>query len=123
LIRSLTSKEIERKRLLVSKFKEDAINHIEIQEFMAILEKEKHIGEEEREKGGGGMLVFAISSLISHLSEYLKSQSEIQEEYVSSININIDTVGLFDALFMYSSGVCLITMNSHLPIFCLEIML
>jgi hypothetical protein len=80
LIRSLTSKEIERKRLLVSKFKEDAINHIEIQEFMAILEKEKHIEEEEREKGGCGMLVFAISSLISHLSEYLKSQSEIQEE-------------------------------------------
>jgi hypothetical protein len=80
LIRSLTSKEIERKRLLVSKFKEDAINHIEIQEFTAILEKEKYIAEEEEEEGGDGMLVFAISSLISHLSEYLKSQSEIKEE-------------------------------------------
>jgi len=45
---------------------------------MAILEKEKHIAEEEEE--GGSMLVFAISSLISHLSEYLKSQSEIKEE-------------------------------------------
>ncbi len=76
---SLTSKEIERKRILVSKFKEDAINHIEIQELMAILKKEKHIAEEEVEEGGG-MLVFAISSLISHLSEYLKSQSEIKEE-------------------------------------------
>ena len=77
---SLTSKEIKRKRLLVSKFKEDAINHIEIQELMAILEREKHIAEEEEEEGGNGMLVFAISSLISHLSEYLTSQSGIKEE-------------------------------------------
>jgi hypothetical protein len=80
LTTSITSKEIERKRLLVSKFKEDNINHIEIQELIAILEKEKHITEEEREEGGDGMLVFAISSLISHLSEYLKSQSEIKEK-------------------------------------------
>jgi hypothetical protein len=78
LTASLTSKEIERKKLLVSKFKEDNINHIEVQEFIAILEKEKHIAEEENEEGG--ILVFAISSLISHLSEYLKSQSEIKEE-------------------------------------------
>ena len=78
---SLTSKEIERKRLLISKFKEDNIDCIEIQELIAILEKEKDIAEEEREEGGGdSMLVFAISSLISHLSEYLKSQSEIKEE-------------------------------------------
>lgn len=75
---TLTSKEIERKRLLVSKFKEDAINHIVTQELMAILEKEKHIAEEEEE--GDGTLVFAISSLISHLSGYLKSQSKIKEE-------------------------------------------
>jgi hypothetical protein len=80
LTKSITPKEIERKRLLVSKFKEDNINHIEIQELIAILEKEKHIAEEEREGGGDGILVFAISSLISHLSEYLKSQSEIKEE-------------------------------------------
>jgi hypothetical protein len=78
---SLTSKEIERKRLLISKFKEDNIDRIEIQELIAILEKEKDIAEEEREEGGGdSMLVFAISSLISHLSEYVKSQSGIQEE-------------------------------------------
>jgi hypothetical protein len=44
------------------------------------LEKEKHIAEEEEEEGGNGMLVFAISSLISHLSEYLTSQSGIKEE-------------------------------------------
>jgi hypothetical protein len=46
---------------------------------MAILEKEKHIAEEEGEQGRNGMLVFAISSLFSHLSEYLRNQSEIKE--------------------------------------------
>jgi hypothetical protein len=51
-----------------------------MQELIAILEKEKQIAEEENEEGGDSMLVFAISSLISHLSEYLKSQSEIKEE-------------------------------------------
>jgi hypothetical protein len=80
LTASLTSKEVERKKLLISKFKEDNINHIEIQELIAILEKEKHITEEENEEGGDDMLVFAISSLISHLSEHLKSQLEIKEE-------------------------------------------
>jgi hypothetical protein len=78
LIAILTPKEIERKRILVSKFKEDAINRIEIQELINILEKEKHMAEEEEE--GNGMMVFAISSLISHLSEYLTSQSGIKEE-------------------------------------------
>jgi hypothetical protein len=77
---SLTSKVIERKRLLISKLKEDNIDRTEIQELIAILEKEKHIAEEENVEGEDGMLVFAISSLISHLSEYLKSQSEIKEE-------------------------------------------
>jgi hypothetical protein len=75
----LAFKEIERKRLLISKFKEDNIDRTEIQELIAILEREKHIAEEEYEEENG-MLVFAISSLISHLSEYLKSQSEIKEE-------------------------------------------
>jgi hypothetical protein len=44
---------------------------------MDILEKEKHIAEEEEEEEeeGDGMLVSAISSLISHLSEYSKSQA------------------------------------------------
>jgi hypothetical protein len=80
LTTSLTSKEVERKRLLISKFKEDNIDRTEIQELIAILEKEKHIAEEKNGEGEDGMLVFAISSLISHLSEYLKSQSEIKEE-------------------------------------------
>ena len=77
---SLSSKEIERKRLLISKFKEGNMDRVEIQELVVILEKEKHIAEEENGEGEDGMLVFAISSLISHLSEYLISQSEIQEE-------------------------------------------
>jgi hypothetical protein len=80
LIAILTPKEIERKRILVSKFKEDAINRIEIQELINILEKEKNMAEEEEEEEGNGMMVFAISSLISHLSEYLTSQSGIKEE-------------------------------------------
>jgi hypothetical protein len=47
---------------------------------IAILEKEKHIAEEEEEEEvGNGMLVFAISSLISHLSEYSNRQSEIKK--------------------------------------------
>ena len=75
----MTSKEIERKKLLISKFKEDNIDCTEIQELIAILEKEKHIAEEEDGEGKDGIMVFAISSLISHLSEYLKSQSEIKE--------------------------------------------
>ncbi|HET6717622.1 MAG TPA: hypothetical protein VFG90_10860 [Nitrososphaeraceae archaeon] len=44
------------------------------------MEKEKHIAEEEEEEGGNGMLIFAISPLISYLSEYLTSQSGIKEE-------------------------------------------
>jgi hypothetical protein len=94
LTTSLTSKEIERKRTLVSKFKEDAINHIEIQELIDILKKEKHIAEEEEEEeegGENGMLVFAISSLISHLYEYLKSQSEIKERRATLDNSNINS--------------------------------
>jgi hypothetical protein len=79
LIAILTPKEIERKRMLVTKFKGDAINCIEIKELINILEKEKHIAEEE-EEGGNGMMIFAISSLISHLSEYLTSRSGIKEE-------------------------------------------
>jgi hypothetical protein len=87
---TLISKEIERKMILVSKFKEDAISHTEIQELMAILEKEKYIAEEEKEEGGDGMLVFAISSLISHLSEHLK-ESVRNKRRAPSDNNNINS--------------------------------
>jgi hypothetical protein len=73
LIAILTPKEIERKRMLISKFKEDAINRIEIQELVNILKKEEAAG-------GNDMLVFAISPLISNLSEYLTSRSGIKED-------------------------------------------
>jgi hypothetical protein len=56
-------------------------NWISVKFVLRILEKEKHIAEEENEEeGGDSMPVFAISSLISHLSEYIISQSEIKEE-------------------------------------------
>ena len=46
--------------MLVSKFKEDAINRVEIQELINILEKEKHIvKEKEEEEVGDGMMIFA----------------------------------------------------------------
>jgi hypothetical protein len=65
---------------MISKFKEDNIDRTEIQELIAILGKEKQIAEEENVEGEDGMMVFAISSLISHLSEFLKSKSEMKEE-------------------------------------------
>jgi hypothetical protein len=43
---TLTSKEIERRRILVSKFKEDAINHIEIQ----VDALKEHGGSENKDK-------------------------------------------------------------------------
>ena len=92
MIAILTPKEIERKRILVSKFKEDAINRIEIQELINILEKEKHIAEkeeEEEEEVGNGMMIFAISSLISHLSEYLTSRSGIKKEQLWNKNYTV----------------------------------
>jgi hypothetical protein len=46
---------------------------------IAILGKEKYIAEEE-EKREKMVCLFAISSLISHLSKHLKSHSGIKEE-------------------------------------------
>jgi hypothetical protein len=81
LIAILTPKEIERKRILISKFKEDNIDRTEIQELIAILEKEKHIAEEEDGDGEDGMLIFAISSLISRLREREKADKAMNLNY------------------------------------------
>jgi NTP pyrophosphatase (non-canonical NTP hydrolase) len=62
----LSSVEIERRRALISKLKE------ETQELVSLLEKEKRIAFEE---GGDCMLVFAILSLISYVNEYSESHS------------------------------------------------
>jgi hypothetical protein len=70
----LTSEEIQRRRVLISKLKEEIINHNEAQELISLLEKEKHKAIEEQ---SNCMLVFAILSLISYVNEYLSSHSEI----------------------------------------------
>jgi hypothetical protein len=64
---TLTSKEIGRKRILVSKFKEDAINHIEIQELMAILKKEKY---NRRRRGRGRKWYVGMCNIISNLPSF-----------------------------------------------------
>ena len=71
---SLTSEEIDRRRALISKLKEEIINHNEAQELISLLEKEKRKAIEEQ---SNCMLVFAILSLISYVNEYLASHSEI----------------------------------------------
>jgi hypothetical protein len=65
---------------LISRFKEANIDRIEntrIDSYSGKGETYCRRGEWRRKDG---MLVSAISSLVSHLSEYLKSQSEIKEE-------------------------------------------
>jgi hypothetical protein len=71
---ALTSEEIERRRALISKLKEETINQHEAQELISLLEKEKCIALQEQ---SDCMLVFAILSLISYVNEYLSSHSEI----------------------------------------------
>jgi hypothetical protein len=48
---------------------------------IAILEKEKHIAEEEDGDGEDGMLIFAISSLVSHLREREKADKAMNLNY------------------------------------------
>jgi hypothetical protein len=70
----LTDEEIQRRSILISKLKEETINHTEGRELISILEKEKQKALTEEDNG---RLAFAISSLISYVIEYLESQSEI----------------------------------------------
>jgi hypothetical protein len=73
----LSSEEIQRRRALVSKLKEETISHEEAQELICLLEKEKRIILEEE---GDCMLVFAILSLISYVNEYSDSHSELNKK-------------------------------------------
>ena len=73
----LSSEEIQRRRALISKLKEETMSHEEALELIRLLEKEKRIilGEE-----GDCMLVFVILSLISYAHEYSDSHLELNKK-------------------------------------------
>jgi hypothetical protein len=73
----LPSEEIQRRRDLISKLKEETLNPDEAKELVSLLDKEKGIA---LEKGGDCMLVFAILSLISYVNEYSDSHSELSKK-------------------------------------------
>jgi len=73
----LSSEEIHRRRALISKLKEETLNHDEAEELVTLLDKEKSIALEEE---GDCMLVFAILSLISYVNEYSGSHSELSKK-------------------------------------------
>ncbi|CAN5360498.1 hypothetical protein BH18THE2_BH18THE2_37260 [soil metagenome] len=72
----LSSEEIQRRRALISKLKEETLSHDEAKELISLLDKEKRIALEE----GDCMLVFAILSLISYVNEYSDSHSELDKK-------------------------------------------
>ena len=73
----LSSEEIQIRRALISKLKEETLSHYEAEELVTLLDKEKSIALEE---GGDCMLVFAILSLISYVNEYSDSHSELDKK-------------------------------------------
>lgn len=73
----LSSEEIQIRRALISKLKEEILSHDEAEELVTLLDKEKSIALEE---GGDCMLVFAILSLISYVNEYSDSHSELDKK-------------------------------------------
>lgn len=73
----LSSEEIQIRRALISKLKEETLSHDEAKELVTLLDKEKSIALEE---GGDCMLVFAILSLISYVNEYSDSHSELDKK-------------------------------------------
>jgi hypothetical protein len=73
----LSSEEIQIRRALISKLKEETLSHDEAEELVTLLDKEKSIALEE---GGDCMLVFAILSLISYVNEYSDSHSELNKK-------------------------------------------
>jgi hypothetical protein len=73
----LSSEEIQIRRALISKLKEETLSHDEAEELVTLLDKVKSIALEE---GGDCMLVFAILSLISYVNEYSDSHSELNKK-------------------------------------------
>ena len=73
----LSSEEIQIRRALIPKLKEETLSHDEAEELVTLLDKEKSIALEE---GGDCMLVFAILSLISYVNEYSDSHSELDKK-------------------------------------------
>ena len=73
----LSSEEIQIRRALISKLKEETLSHDEAEELVTLLDKEKSIALEE---GRDCMLVFAILSLISYVNEYSDSHSELDKK-------------------------------------------
>jgi hypothetical protein len=73
----LSPEEIQRRRALISKLKEETMSHEEALELICLLEKEKRIILEEE---GDCMLVFAILSLISYVNEYSDIHSELNKK-------------------------------------------
>ena len=74
----LSSEEIQKRRALISKLKEEIMSQHEAQELISLLEKEKSILLEE--EGGDSMLEFAILSLISYVNEYSDSRPELSKK-------------------------------------------
>lgn len=73
----LSSEEIQRRRALILKLKEETMSHEEALELICLLEKEKRIILEEE---GDCMLVFALLSLISYVHEYSDSHLELNKK-------------------------------------------
>lgn len=73
----LSSKDVQRRRALISKLKEETMSYEEALELICLLEKEKSLILEEE---GDCMIVFAILSLISYVNEYSDSHSELNKK-------------------------------------------
>ena len=72
----LSSEEIQIRRALIPKLKEETLSHDEAEELVTLLDKEKSIALEE---GGDCML-----SLISYVNEYSDNHSELNKKKSNS---------------------------------------
>ena len=73
----LSSVDLNRRRALISKLKEETVSQEETLDLVSLLEKERRIAFEE---GGDCMLVYAILTLISYINEYAESHSDLSKK-------------------------------------------